>query len=324
MKETSTETPFFIVGCPRSGTTLLQVLMDAHPDICIPPESHIFPRFSESFDDYGDLSQNYNLKLFVKDILNDEPIKLWGLKISVPAFCSKLQERSVKGVISRLFELYAEREGKSKWGDKTPQHAMYLKQIKALFPQSRIIHIIRDGRDVAESLSRVLIGPKSIYGIAHRWKKYILSFQEFKKTINSHEFLEVHYENLVKNPKKELSKIFKFLGEDYSEDDSEVVQDIPETVRKHHYLKAATLHDSLNKSISSQKIGVFKSKFKTREIEIFESIAGEALTGYGYSLETSGKTHIKRKEMIVFFIEDYLLRYLKKFVRPDMMTLILS
>ena len=318
MKETSTKTPFFIVGCPRSGTTLLQVLMDAHPDISIPPESHIFARFSEIFDNYGDLRQDSNLRLFVKDILNDEQIKLWGLEISVSAFCSQLHERSVRGVISLLFELYAEREGKTKWGDKTPQHAIYLKEIKRLFPEAKIIHLIRDGRDVAESLSRILIGPKSIYGMAQRWRKYILSCQEFKNNINSDDFLEVHYENLVKNPEKELSKIFDFLGEDYSD----VVQHIPETGRKQHYVNAATLHGSLNKSISGQKIGVFKSKFKPREIEIFESIAGETLTGYGYSLETSGKTQIKPNEMIVFFIEDYLLRYLIKFVRPDMITLI--
>ncbi|NEP14079.1 MAG: sulfotransferase [Symploca sp. SIO2C1] len=318
MTETSTKAPFFIVGCPRSGTTLLQVLMDAHPDISIPPESHIFARFSEIFDNYGDLHQDDNLKLFVKDILNDEQIKLWGLKISVSDFCSQLHERSVKGVISLLFELYAEREGKNKWGDKTPQHAIYLKEIKTIFPESKIIHLIRDGRDVAESLSRVLIGPKSIYGIAHRWRKYILSLQQFKNKINSDDFLEVHYENLVKDPEKELSKIFDFLGEAHSD----VAQYITKTNRKEHYVNAATIHGSLNQSISGQKIGVFKNKFKLRQIEIIESIIGKELTGSGYCLETSGKTQIKINEMIVFFMEDYLLRYLIKFFRPDMITLI--
>ncbi|WP_287284647.1 MULTISPECIES: sulfotransferase [unclassified Okeania] len=65
------ETPFLIVGCPRSGTTLLQIIIDAHPNIIIPPESHIFERFSDIFNYYGDLQKDSNLYLFVKDILQD-------------------------------------------------------------------------------------------------------------------------------------------------------------------------------------------------------------------------------------------------------------
>lgn len=157
MKESLKKPPFFIVGHPRSGTTLLQILLDAHPNIVIPPESHIFVRFSEIFNHYGDLSQAYNRQLLVQDILNDEQIKLWNLDISASDFCRQLKDFSVKGIISCLFELYAQRDGKHQWGDKTPQHALYLQEIKATFPNAKFIHLIRDGRDVSESLKRLAI-----------------------------------------------------------------------------------------------------------------------------------------------------------------------
>ncbi|NEQ76185.1 MAG: sulfotransferase [Okeania sp. SIO2C9] len=307
------ETPFFIVGSPRSGTTLLQILIDAHPNIIIPPESHIFGRFSDIFDYYGDLKKDSNLYLFVKDILQDLSIKEWGLEISVIDFCSQLKITSVKGVISLLFELSAKKVGKNRWGDKTPQNTFYLKEIHKLFPEAKFIHLIRDGRDVTESLKRVFIGPKSIYGIAHRWRKYILTFDEFKKTINSDQFLEIHYEDLVLDLENQVKKIFDFL-----EEDAETVNssNIPETERRMFYYKSDPLFDSLNKPISNQKIGIFRKKLTKREIEIFESIAGDGLKIYGYQLETSGKTEIGIHEKIIFFYEDNIFRYLRKLFVP--------
>ncbi|NEQ76177.1 MAG: sulfotransferase [Okeania sp. SIO2C9] len=80
-----------MVVCPRSGTTLLQILIDAHPNIIIPSESHIFERFSDIFDYYGVLQKDSNLYLFVKHILQDLCIKEWGLGISVIDFCKQLK-----------------------------------------------------------------------------------------------------------------------------------------------------------------------------------------------------------------------------------------
>ncbi|MBE9126145.1 MULTISPECIES: sulfotransferase family protein [unclassified Coleofasciculus] len=317
MKTDLKKLPFFIVGCPRSGTSLLQMLMNLHPNIAIPPESHIFERFSGVFANYGDLHKSSNLQLFVKDILHDKRIKEWGLEISVAEFCTQIKIVSIKGVVSLLFELYAQKNGKKRWGDKTPQHAMYLKEINKIFPEAKFIHLIRDGRDVAESLKRVPIGPKSIYKIAHRWRKYILAFEEFKQSTDTRNWIEVHYEDLVQNLNSELFKIFDFLEEDRIT----VTRNIPEIEIKKQYIKSAALHNSLNKTISEKKIGVFKTKLKRREIEIFEYVAGDALINCEYEMATSRIFPIKIYERIVFFIEDNYLRYLFKFTNYDAFNL---
>ncbi|NEQ76176.1 MAG: sulfotransferase [Okeania sp. SIO2C9] len=113
----------------------------------------------------------------------------------------------------------------------------YLKEIHKLFPEAKFIHIIRDGRDVAESLKRVFLGPKSIYGIAHRWREYVITFDEFKKTINSDQFLEIHYEDLVLDLENQLKKIKYFLEEDYET----VNLNLPETERRMFYCQSDPL-----------------------------------------------------------------------------------
>jgi len=134
--------PFFIVGCPRSGTTLLQVLLDAHPRIAIPVEGHLFSRFGRIFDRYGDLRQERNLRLFVSDVLHDKRISLWNLEVSVSEFLRELKTPSVRGVFERLYELYTRREGKARWGDKSPVHALHIRDIKQVFPEAKFIHLL--------------------------------------------------------------------------------------------------------------------------------------------------------------------------------------
>ena len=300
-----TAPPFFIVGCSRSGTTLLQVLLDAHPHIAIPPESLIFAHFAEIFDCYGDLGKESNLHALVKDILDDERIKRWGLGISVAHFCERLRDFSVRGVIEHLFQLYAEKEGKTRWGDKTPEHVFFLKEIKTVFPEARLIHLVRDGRDVAESLMRVFFGPNTIDRAALAWEKSVLTFREFKSHLKSTEYLEIHYENLVRSPEQELKKIFDFLGEEFLSFDER----IPETTSKAHYLQYDTIHTSLKKSISGEKIGIFKSKLSQRQVEIFESIAGDLLESYGYSRVTPANRPILGYEKIRDGVVDQFFRF---------------
>jgi len=316
MKKDSLKAPFFIVGCPRSGTTLLQLILDAHPNIAIPPESHIFERYGQIFDSYGDLKIPSNLETFVKEILSDKIIQQWKLSVSVEEFIDQLKETSVRGVVSLLFELFARKEGKKRWGCKTPQHSFYLSEIKEYFPTALIIHLVRDGRDVAESLSRVYIGPQSIYSIAHRWRQYVLAFHQFKHRLHADHYLEVKYEKLVGNPEKEIKRIFSFIGAEYDEN----ILDNEFTARKNFYLQMAPHFKTLNKSISTKRIGVFQDRFSSREIEIFETIAGDAMDIYGYSKETQAQAQVRPTEKIRFLFLDYYLRYQRKLVRKDLLN----
>ena len=296
------------MGCPRSGTTLLQTLLDAHPNIAIPPESHLFRRFAPLFPRYGDLQEESNRKLLVKDLLNDVRIREWHLELSVEEFCARLKNYSLREIVSVLFEAYAEKEGKIHWGDKTPSNVLFLPQIKSLFPEAKVIHLVRDGRDVAESLSRALFGTKSIDTIAYRWKESILAFRQFVARFGQEDSIEVKYEDLANDPQHEISKILDF----FEEGDLKIGNGIPDTPTRSYYIQKYPVHQMLREPVSNRKVGIFLKKMKSRKIEIFETIAGNLLESYGYHCVTARKAQIQLWERISFFLSDYCLRYLRK------------
>lgn len=118
MNTKKTKQPFFIVGCPRSGTTLLQILLDSHPDITIPPESQIFIRFSPIFKFYGDLGKPENIKRFVSDLVKDFAIRDWNLDISIGKYVAQSKGNGIKDIISYIFEEYSRKEKKLDGGTK--------------------------------------------------------------------------------------------------------------------------------------------------------------------------------------------------------------
>jgi len=305
--------PLFIVGCPRSGTTLLQVLLDSHPNICIPPESHIFNRFGNILKYYGELEEHQSLKRLVKDLLSDERIKVWGLPITPDEFCRMIRSKNIHGVVELLFKLFAQREGKARWGDKTPQHMMWLDLIRCIFQEAQFVHVVRDGRDVAESMTRAFIGPMSIYGIALIWKEYVETFQEFMKIDPAQKAIEIHYEELVRCPEEELKRLLAFLGE---EPIAEFGRDVPKTARRDNYIISDRHHASLEGRIKVEKIGVFKKTFSLRELQVFEAVAGDALKRYGYRRFGSGEK-ISFQEKIGFWRQDHYNRYARKILKKS-------
>lgn len=306
--------PFFILGCPRSGTTLLQVLLDSHPALAIPPESFIFDRFGPLLGTYGDLADPARLRALAADVLADERIRDWGLRATPAELLERTAERSAAGLFDALFSLYARQSGKTRWGDKTPQHALRIPELLAVYPGARIIHLIRDGRDVAESTARIAIGPCSILAIARRWRRYMETVAAASAGLPADQFLEVRFEDLVRDPAAARRRIMSFIGEDDSLCPP-IGKDLPQTGTLDHSATFAH-HASLRKAISSGKIGVYKSAFTPRQIELFEAVAGAALLRLGYARAFARPRPPTRLEELSAFWLDHTLRYLRKLNQP--------
>ncbi len=300
------------MGAPRSGTTLLQTLLDAHSACSIPPESHLFDHFGEIISCYGNLDQEDVLLRLARDLLKDERILRWQLNLKPEDLCRKVKERSFKGMISVLFETYACNHGKERWGDKTPEHTLHLDQILSIFPQARFVHLVRDGRDVAESLGRAFFGPPTLDRRAMLWKTYVNAFETFRQK-NSSLCLTVRYEELVKNPQEVLGRVLTFIGEE----PVQISQEIPETALKKIYRGTDDgSHQSLDDRVTEKKIGLFREAMTRRDLEIFESIAGDELKRFGYGLETSGLEKMNSFEKLASFLV-FQTRFFKKINHPD-------
>ena len=144
----------FIVGVGRSGTTLLRLMLDAHPDLAIPGETHFLLDL---------LAQNENGPARDRIFRAMIEAPTWpNLAVSESTFKAALDEVepfSVPDAIRTFYRLYAQRFGKDRWGDKTPPYRSCMTGIQQLLPEAYFIHIIRDGRDVALSYRGLWFGP---------------------------------------------------------------------------------------------------------------------------------------------------------------------
>jgi hypothetical protein len=157
----------FLVGVPRSGTTMLRFMIDAHPDVAIPPETG-FVAAAAAED--GPLDPEGLVRLlttFPPDIPTwpDFNLSAEDLRSAIGA----LDRFTPAAAIRAFYKLYAGRHGKTRWGDKTPMYLHSMRAIGELLPEARFVHIIRDGRDVAVSLRRQWFAPsREIEGLARQ------------------------------------------------------------------------------------------------------------------------------------------------------------
>ena len=149
--------PIFIIGAPRSGTTLLQYMLRSHPRISLPTgESHfIVPLYREA-ESFGDLQNQDNIRRVLNEMYRRNAsfldTDLHGLKFNTDVLSQQLHQQgmtTIPQLIRAVMELNAKGEGKQRWGDKTPYYSLHVPLIMEMFPDAQILHIIRDGRDCA-------------------------------------------------------------------------------------------------------------------------------------------------------------------------------
>lgn len=195
----------FIIGSPRSGTTWLQRLLACHPDVRTGQESHIFAYVGPQ-------------------------IRTWRNHIDTnhggrggAGLPSYFQEDEFMALIREyMVKLLQPMVGNLKQGElfveKTPNHALFVREIAAMLPSSRVIHILRDPRDVTASLltaSKSWGGrwaPSTARSAARVWVRHVCAAREASRWLPREQFLEIRYEDLSRHPTRTLSEISGFLG----------------------------------------------------------------------------------------------------------------
>ena len=197
--------PFFIVGCPRSGTTLLSVLLDRHTRLCVPPETGFFAEVAPTLPSPDDESLLATLRGWPR---------LPELHLTPEAVLRRLSGRqsSIAEVLTAILALYAEAAGKARCGERTPQHLLDVPIIFQHFPHARIVCLVRDGRDVALSLRAMPWGPPTLAAAAELWNTFVRLGDGFAQQ-HPDQFRFVYYEKLVTQPEQVLAEVMTFLGE---------------------------------------------------------------------------------------------------------------
>ncbi len=265
--ETEQPSPIFIGGCGRSGTTLLRTMLDSHPLICSGPETNlIIEPQNESY--FARLADKFSLP-------EDEVIRMANESSFLPQFMTAFG-RYVTG-----------KHGKKHWADKTPRNVRHLKYIFDNFPSARFIHVIRDGRDVTNSLKthpkyKVVEGKLIETGIQNPYedccKRWIEDVTLGLEWHGDNRVLPVMYEELVANPRATMIRILDFLELPWS-DAILHHENIDNELRNPMKYPNNAL---ANQSITKAGVGRWKSELSMEEIQYFNEHAGALLSSLGY------------------------------------------
>ena len=206
---------FFICGAPKSGTTWLQRLLDAHPAVVCSGEGHFIERLAAPMLQVGK-QYNAHLRLVAERVYQGHP------------YYNALEERDLAPLVhSFIITLMARRHkrGAVVIGDKTPRYTEFLNQLLTLFPDARFLHMVRDPRDVTVSMlhhclragyadaltSGSRVQAELTANSAKAWLKAQVLFARFAEA-NPEQCLELRYEDLSASPDDVLARTFRFLG----------------------------------------------------------------------------------------------------------------
>lgn len=275
------QNPFvFVVGCPRSGTTLLQRMLDSHPELAVANDTHFIPRAlgAAPVAEIPQLSEGLvqavvGYRRFPRlGIANDVALRLARGAGTYPEF------------VARLYAEFARMHGKRLGGEKTPDYVRHLPLLHRLFPWAKIVHIIRDGRDVALSTlewANEHKGPgkyelwraEPLAVCALWWRWQVLAGRQWAGDRGPDVYREVRYDELVARPEEVLRELTDFLGLDYAPQMAEFhvgrQRDEPGLSAKNAWLPPTPgLRD-------------WRSGLSADELQLFDALAGDLLAELG-------------------------------------------
>ncbi|MEA3377871.1 MAG: sulfotransferase [Chloroflexota bacterium] len=259
-------------GCSRSGTTLLGSILGAHTSCVCPPESHFkvsVLRSSRTADGGIDVARALRL------IRIHWRFKLWGIDVH-PA---EAPTGSYVELIDWLVDEYARRRGMAAhvWVDHTPENINYAPLLLKLFPQARIVHLVRDGRAVANSILPLDWGPNTVIRAAPWWRAHVREGLALEERLPPSQILRVRFEDIVHAPEETIRRLCSGL-------------DLPFEPRMLHadgfqppdY--TAGQHKMIGQRPNPGRAARWESELTPRQVEIFESLAGDLLRELGYPL----------------------------------------
>lgn len=279
--------PVFIIGNPRSGTTLLRLILNAHSNIVIPPEAGFALWL---YKDFKDFTAN-DLPEFLSKMQATKKMKNWNLDWhKLEQYLLLQNPQNYSDLIDRIYGFFVIQSGKkqARWGDKNNFYLNYIGEIKELFPEAYFIHIVRDGRNVAcsyRALNKKNINspdaprlPDAIGDIAEEWASNLVRITKSFAAFGHEHVLEIRLEDLSHKTENTVRTILNFLGEPFEKNVLQYYKNKKE-MEQGEYMQWKHKNTLPVQKEDPRK---FESQLTASEIKEFNEIASGLLKHYRY------------------------------------------
>jgi hypothetical protein len=278
---------FFIIGRPRSGTTLLRVLFEAHPNVVIPPESPFIINLYKKYSKITYWDETIILE-FCDDLFRQRYFDKWLIEKNdlYKKLLEASGERSFQDIVRQVCLSYTsvfEKEDIQFIGDKNPAYSLFAHRIQSLFPDAKIIHITRDYRDNYLSLINVNFEVPIVPLVVYRWKFAYRQMEKLKKC-NPGLIYSLRYEDLASDPENKFREVCQFLDLDFNPEVLSFYKKKAEVEKLYASSKEiAIVHKSLFNPISTDRMDLWKKEMTERQIRVADLVAGRTAEKAGYT-----------------------------------------
>jgi len=275
---------FYILSMGRSGSTLLEFLLDAHPNVNIPLESRFIIHLFSKYEQKTNWSLNDKLQ-FVQDLFQDEKLsKFWNLdrsklETAITEGPSNLSFFEMCRIVTAHYPSFFTKTDIAIQGSKNPIYALWADVLHELNQSNKYIHLVRNPLGVIASHKK--LGSQNLYYFAYRWNLMNSKIEVLKSKVPN-QFITIKYEALIQQPEKVLAQVCDFLNISYQ----------PDQLQFHE--KIAEIKAMIDPEREKEKLALFESHLKNL-VNPIDKKAGESWQNTLSEQEIRGVSFITKK-----------------------------
>lgn len=270
--------PVFVGGCPRSGTTLLRTMLNSHPDLAVPHETLFLVPAWRRRDAFGDLGTAEARVAVARWLLDLKKSRFHRLGIEAEELVERFAAAppTLGSLMEACFALYAEHNGKERWGDKRPSYARNLDAVFGLFPDTQFVNVVRDPRACVLSMRKAWPSWGLLASATEVWERTDADVQRAIKRLRADQILEIKYEDLINRPDETLHLLCEFYGLDTG--------GIGRMMDYHRGSKLPTgeLYENAARPVNTASLQKWAKELEPAEIALIERTLGKRMRHYGY------------------------------------------
>ncbi len=273
----------FMIGTQRSGSNLLRLMLNELPRIAAPHPPHILQRLMPLVPNYGDLEKRENFAQLTEDVcqlVELNPVPWEGVTLDRKEIQLRCRRHTLMAVYEAVYNTLAQAWEARSWCCKSLANIAYLPQIEAHFRSPRYIYLYRDGRDVAVSFRKAVVGEKHFYHIAKDWASTQQLALGMRERIGPSRFFSISYESITSEPEMSMRLLCKFLGVRFDKSMLEFYK----SDEARRAAESSELWGNVVRPIMTDNTRKFLRDASEGDIRIFESVAGDVLSALGYDL----------------------------------------